>query len=116
MKSRPLVVLTLLGLAAIAALSAAAAPKPPNATSWEYATYRSLGNRYQWQSPDEDIFARDLGSFINQFKLKGHIRDDTAELELMNHFGQQGWELIQMTPPGETRGTWIFWFKRPKSR
>jgi len=116
MHCRTVTVLALCGLGVAATLLAGAAPKPPNATSWEYATYRSLGNRYHWQSPDEDIFARDLGSFVNQFKLKGHIRDDTAELELMNHFGRQGWELVQMTPPGETRGTWIFWFKRPKSR
>jgi len=116
MSSRALMLLTLLGLGVTTALLAGTAPKPADATQWEYAAYRSLGNRYQWQSPDANIFARDLPDFLRQVGLNGGIAEREAETELLNHFGRQGWELVQMTPPSGTRGTWIFWFKRPRSQ
>ncbi len=110
MSCRTLMLAALLGLGVTAALLAGASPAPEKTKAWEYAVYRSLGNRYQWQTPDAAIFAHGLPEFCKQLKLKTPKSRASAEIELTNHFGRQGWELIQMAP---TSGTGVFWFKRP---
>ena len=56
MSRRTLMLLALLGLATTAALLTGAAPRPADGPQWEYASYRSLGNRYYWQTPDAEVF------------------------------------------------------------
>jgi len=115
MSGRTFTLLALLGLGATAALLAGAAPRPADAPQWEYAAYRSLGNRYHWQTPDAEIFVHSLADFFREVGLKARMTKQASETELINHFGRQGWELIQVIPPSGTHGTWVFWFKRPSS-
>ena len=115
MRHRTLMLLALSGLGATAVLLAGAAPRPTNAPQWEYAAYRSLGNRYQWQTQDTEISIVGLADFFREVRLKTHMSKHASETELINHFGRQGWDLIQVIPPSGTCGTWVFWFKRPKS-
>ena len=115
MSYRALLLPALFGLVAAAVLLVGAAPKPVEPPQWEYASYRSLGNRYYWQTPDTDIFISGLADFFREVGLKTRMPDHASETELINHFGRQGWELVQVIPPSGTRGTWVFWFKRPKS-
>jgi hypothetical protein len=114
MKRKTLAVLMVLTVGCTAGLLAGAGPSRPHTTQWEYAVYRSIGNRYQWQTPDAEISIRGLDDFLREVGLKEVMSLRTVEAELVNHFGKQGWELIQMSPPGEGRATWVFWFKRPR--
>jgi hypothetical protein len=113
MNRRALIVLSLVGLCCTAGLLAGAGPAPAAGTQWEYAAYRSRANRYQWQTPDTEIYARSLPEFFDQLSIKTRMSDQAAETVLVNYFGKQGWELIEMSPPAGSGGTWIFWFKRP---
>jgi hypothetical protein len=114
MKGKALIVLAVLTVGCTVGLVAGADPDGPETTRWEYAVYRSWGHRYQWQTPDTDIFSRGLPDFFRQLGVKTAVTESMAEVVLINHFGQQGWEMIEMSPPNEDRGTWITWFKRPR--
>jgi len=109
MNSRTLMLLGLFALGSAAALLAQADPGPEESPTWEYAVYRSLGNRYQWQTPDAKVFAHGLADFCKQLGLKAPTDRAAAEIKLVNHFGALGWELVQT----DAEGTSIFWFKRP---
>jgi len=102
------ILLGLLALGSTAALLADVERAPEATTRWEYAVYRSLGNRHQWQTPDAEIFANNLPDFCKQLGVKAPASRATIEIELANHFGAQGWELVQT----DTNGTSAFWFKR----
>ena len=103
MHRRALIVLSLLGLCFTGALLARADPVPAAGTRWEYAVYRARANRYQWQTSDTEIYGRDLTEFFTQLDIKTRMSDRAAETVLINHFGQQGWELIEMSPPARTQ-------------
>ena len=109
MSCRTLMLLGLLALGSTAALLADADQAPETTTTWEYAVYRSLGNRHQWQTPDAKTFANNLADFCKQLGLRAPANRASTEIELTNHFGAQGWELVQT----DTDGTSVFWFKRP---
>lgn len=113
MNRTALILLALLGLGSTAALVSSAATTPGDTARWEYGVYRSLGNHFEWQTEDTEIYARGLPDFFRQLGVKTTLTDPAAEVVLINHFGRQGWELIEMSPPSGTSGTWIFWFKRP---
>jgi hypothetical protein len=115
MNRQALILLAILMVSSTAVLLAGAGPAASRAPQWEYAVYRSIGSRYQWQTPDAEISVRGLDDFLREVGLKEVMSDRTVETELINHFGKQGWELIQMSPPGEGRATWVFWFKRPRT-
>ncbi|UCD50082.1 MAG: hypothetical protein JSW27_21440 [Phycisphaerales bacterium] len=107
------ILLALLGLGSTAALVASAATVPEEATQWEYAVYRAIGNHFEWQTDSSEIYARGLPDFFRQLGVKTQLTEPGAEAALVNHFGRQGWELVDLSPPSGTRGTWVFWFKRP---
>ena len=114
MNRQALILLAILTVSCTAVLLAGAGPAATRTPQWEYAVYRSIGNRYQWQTPDAEISIHGLDDFLREVGLKDVMSLRTVETELVNHFGKQGWELIQMSPPGEGRATWVFWFKRPR--
>lgn len=114
MNHRVLILLALLALGSTAALLANANPVPVNTTQWEYAVYWSLGNRCRWQTKDTTISAYHWADLCKQLdiKTKSQIDKHTADTILINHFGEQGWELTEISPPDPV-GAWTFWFKRP---
>ncbi|MHC4521492.1 MAG: hypothetical protein ACYTAS_23105 [Planctomycetota bacterium] len=113
MSRRALVLLMVLTTGCTAALLAGADPATPQTTQWEYAVYRSWGNRYQWQTPDADIRVDGWQAFLWEVGLTGVLSERTNEAGLISHFGKQGWTLVEVSPPGEGRLAWVFWFKRP---
>ena len=114
MNRQALIMVAVLMAGCAAGLLAGTGPAAPRTPQWEYAVYRSIGNRYQWQTPDAEISVYGLEGFLREVGLREVMSQRTVETELVNHFGKQGWELIQMSPPGEGRATWVFWFKRPR--
>jgi len=114
MRRKTLVVLMVLTVGCTAGLLAAAGPSRPHTTQWEYAVYRAWGPWHQWQTPDTDISIRGLPEFLKEVGLKDVKNERTAEMRLANHFGEQGWELMEISPPGQDRTMWSLWFKRPK--
>ena len=114
MNRQALILLAMIAIGCTAGLLAGTGPVATRPPQWEYAVYRSIGNRYQWQTPDAEISILGLDDFLREVGLKEVMSQRTVETELVNHFGKQGWELIQMSPPGEGRATWVFWFKRPR--
>ena len=114
MRRKALVILMALTVGCTAGLLAGPGSGRVVTPQWEFATYRSWGHWYQWQTPDTDISIRGLPEFLREVGLKEVMSDRTAEMELVNHFAKQGWELIQMSPPGDGRPSWTFWFKRPR--
>ena len=98
---------------------------------WEYAVYR-IGSagvyRYEWQDADERIYARTARVFLEKMGfLSGptelgrmtdapqSVVDRVLEVELFNHLGNRGWELVDVVdkgPGGIPNRT--FWFKRPR--
>ncbi len=95
---------------------------------WEYGVFR-IGGRYpyEWQDASGRTYGRTVELFLEKMGLsaveaKLRSRKDapistleyTAELELLNHLGAQGWELVVLAdrgPAGIPNRT--FWFKRP---
>jgi hypothetical protein len=114
MRRKTLAVLIVLTVGCTAGLLAGAGPSKPHTAQWEYAVYRAWGPWHQWQTPDADISIRGLPEFLRELGLKDVKNERTAEMELANHFGKQGWELIEISAPGQDRAMWSFWFKRPK--
>mgnify|MGYP000878839677 FL=1 len=113
MNHRACILLALLALGSSVALLASASPAPVETTQWEYAVYWALGNRCRWQTKDTTISASHWADLCNQLNIKTKVPIDkyTVDTILTNHFGEQGWELIEISPPGPGGGT--FWFKRP---
>lgn len=80
-------------------------------TQWEYAEYTSSLYGYTWKSPYKDVFKKDKAEFVNSVGVKVSS-DKYDNIDLLNHAGNDGWELISVVT-GSNTGVYHY-FKRPK--
>ncbi len=89
---------------------------PRAASRWEYGLYTESPGNYDWQEATRRVQTADPIHFFEKMGWPTGIEVDprTGRVPalVLNHLGQQGWELIEMR--GGQNGRDVYWFKRPR--
>jgi hypothetical protein len=104
-----------IGILVMGALLVGANPPARESTRWEYAMYIESPGNFEWHGAVAHIRATTATFFFERMgfptDMEVSARSGRIQPVLLNHLGQQGWELVEITagPPRE-----VFWFKRPR--
>ena len=113
MSKRTLIATCGIGIFAMTVLLIGAEPVAPDSGRWEYAMYiESPGNTERHTATDH-IRATDATFFFERMGIPTGIevsaRTGRIQPLLLNHLGQQGWELVEASL---NSGWTTYWFKR----
>ena len=116
MKTKASVIVCGIALLLAATLLVGANPAPREATRWEYGIYTESPGNYEWRQANQRVQATNPTFFFERmgFPTDIEVRTNTGQLQalLLDHLGQQGWELVDVAvAPGQRD---IYWFKRPR--
>lgn len=82
---------------------------------WEYGMYMESPGRLEWHVAATHVRATNATHFFEQmgFPTGIEVRHRTGRTQplLLNHLGQQGWELVDVSIDPQRE---IYWFKRPR--
>jgi hypothetical protein len=109
------VILTTLGAVSLLMLGASVSDGGAEPVKWEYGTYvmqrTGSGEILYWRDRDEKIEADSLQNLSKQLGIGFW---DVSGVALLNHAGEQGWELVAITETATERADVTLWiFKRP---
>jgi hypothetical protein len=115
MKSKTSIIACGLGLVFLAVFLMGANPAPRAATPWEYGIYIESPGNYEWQSAAQAVRATNPTFFFERMGFPTGIEVDARtgkiQTRVLNHLGQQGWELVDIVVDGRRE---VYWLKRPR--
>lgn len=115
MKSQTSMIACGIGIVAMAVLLMGAEPAARGPARWEYAMYIESPGNFEWHGTVAHIRATNATFFFERMGFPTNVeiiaRSGRIQPVLLNHLGQQGWELVEIAidPTRE-----IYWFKRPR--
>lgn len=108
-------ILPLLWRRGAASAQPAAPPHPaqPVAGHWQYASLSARpGGRWVWHSP-AGVIVGDRAHVYRELGGREKLDDDVFTVELLNHLGQRGWEMVTVAADEDQP---VYWFKQPAGR
>jgi hypothetical protein len=105
------------GILVMGAMLVGAEPVAKQSPRWEYAMYIESSGNFEWHGPATHIRATNATFFFERMGIPTDIevsaRSGRIQPVLLNHVGQDGWELVEVeTETGPARTT--YWFKRSR--
>lgn len=116
MKSKTSIIACGIALLGITVLLMGAEPVARGpAPRWEYAMYIESPGNFEWHGAVAHIRATNATFFFERMGIPTDMevsaRSGRIQPVLLNHLGQQGWELVEIaTEPTRV----AYWFKRPR--
>jgi hypothetical protein len=115
MKSKVRVIACGIGILLMAVMLVGADSATRTPAKWEYAMYIESPGNFEWHGAVAHIRATNATFFFERmgFPTDVEVSARTGRIQpvVLNHLGQQGWELVEVSPdPSRT----IYWFKRPR--
>ena len=115
MKSKIFILLTTAVILTICFMAYAKKPSlSQDSRKWEYASLVVLPSTEAafWRSPDGTVEASSLMGLALKLGCDKPM-SFPPEYPILNHYGNKGWELIQIVGPEDSMGNaYICWFKR----
>jgi hypothetical protein len=82
---------------------------------WEYGMYIESPGNLEWHLATTHVRATNVTFFFERmgFPTGAEVSARTGRIQplVLNHLGQQGWELVQVSIDPQRE---IYWFKRPR--
>ncbi len=115
MKSKAPMIACGIGILVMGVMLVGAEPAAREPVRWEYAMYVESPGNFEWHGAVAHIRATNATFFFERmgFPTGSEVSAQTGRIQpvLLNHLGQQGWELVEVAPdPART----VYWFKRPR--
>lgn len=115
MKSKAPVIACGIGILVMGLMLVGAESATREPARWEYAMYIESPGNFEWHGVTAHVRATNATFFFERMGFPTDIevsaRSGRIQPVLLNHLGQQGWELVEVSPdPSRT----VYWFKRPR--
>jgi hypothetical protein len=106
MKTRYLLVLGM-GIVVCIGVALAGISCPKGYHQWEYGIFQ-CGQQWVWCAPGSLVRTSSQRDFALEMKMGTY---SISPIQVLNHLGGQGWELVE---PSESGSTETYWFKRQR--